>query len=67
MSIIIPHHTSVQRHAEVPYLWRARCSCGWFALAADKSKADMAASQHIYEEEPFPDLFSEEIPNNEVH
>lgn len=60
MSIIVPHHVVVRRHSDIPYLWRARCTCGWYALAPTEERARAARTQHIYDEEPFPNLFDPE-------
>lgn len=64
MSIIVPHEIAIRRHTDVPYLWKVRCSCGWYALAPDAAKARMAGNSHLSEEEPFPTyLFDEGEPN----
>lgn len=55
MSIIVPHKTKVQGHSIIPWLWRSSCSCGWWALAPNPSRARMACAEHLYAEEPFPD------------
>lgn len=61
-SLIVPHRTKVQGHATVKYLWRASCSCGWWAIAGDEPKARLAARDHLESEEPFPDLLSDSAP-----
>lgn len=66
MSIIVPHiPKEPQRHSTVPYLWRAGCSCGWWALAGNRNNAVAATNHHLDEEEPFPShlLFDKEIKN----
>jgi hypothetical protein len=55
MSLILPHHLTVQRHSTMP-IWRIRCSCGWTALAAAEEAAKVAQITHLETEEPFPDL-----------
>lgn len=47
---------SVRRHKDVPFLWRARCSCGAEFFAASEARAQSGLDHHIHEEEPFPDL-----------
>jgi len=54
--------TSLKRHDKIPYLWRVTCHCGWYALAASQGKAEMAIDDHVYREEPFPDLTLEPEP-----
>ena len=46
----------VRRHSDIPFMWRSRCSCGVWFLAATEELAQMALDQHIAAEEPFPDL-----------
>jgi hypothetical protein len=55
MPLILPHRITIQRHASVPYLWRATCLCKWSALAPSQERIKMAASEHISEEVAFPD------------
>jgi hypothetical protein len=53
----------IRRHSAVPYLWRSRCSCGEWFLAATEELARLALETHIASEEPFPDLsLTEEKP-----
>ncbi len=49
----ILHHTEVKGHSVVPYLFRASCTCGWFALAPTEARAQAACSNHLDEQEPF--------------
>lgn len=56
MSLILPHRVSIVRHAHVPYLWRALCTCGWYAYAPSEDLARAARDEHLREEEPFPDM-----------
>lgn len=46
----------IRRHTALPHLWRARCSCGEWFLAASEEMARLALHQHIEAEEPFPDM-----------
>lgn len=64
MSLIVPHRTTVQGHAQIPYLFRAFCSCGWEAFAGNEGNANLAAQQHLIEEEPFPDAEAFLDPSN---
>jgi hypothetical protein len=52
-----------QRHSVLPFLWRARCSCGWWAFAATEHFAKQAGTLHLHEEEPFPNLTLDEEPH----
>jgi hypothetical protein len=36
-----------QRHAAVPFVWRARCSCGWKAIAPSALTAKEALAAHL--------------------
>lgn len=65
MSILVPHRTTWQRHKAIPFLWRARCTCGWFAIAANEARAQAAADNHLSEEEPFPEQFNPD-PDSEA-
>lgn len=56
MSLIVPHSVFIRRHTVIPYLWRITCICGYKAYAASEEKALACRAQHIYDEEPFPDL-----------
>lgn len=55
MSLIVPHRITIQRHAQIPYLWRVRCICGFVAFAPAEWKAKACATSHIEAEEAFPD------------
>lgn len=45
-----------RRHKDVPYMWRSRCCCGMWFLAASEELAKAAIENHLSQEEPFPDL-----------
>jgi hypothetical protein len=65
MSIIVPHiGVPPQRHSLVPFLWKVRCSCGWFALAASEIACRAAFHSHQLAEEPFP---SDEVFDTTEH
>lgn len=55
MTLLLPHRCTVQRHAALPYLFRASCHCGWQALASTEANAKAAAASHLSAEEAFPD------------
>lgn len=53
----VPHTTEWVRHADVPYLWKGRCLCGWSAMAGTEELIVLACKTHVEEEEPFPEHF----------
>ena len=53
MTLHIPF--PIMRHAAIPYLWRARCSCGFTAYADERLGAQRALEEHITSETPIPD------------
>jgi len=54
MTLIIPHKPTITGHSHIPFLWRARCPCGWTALAGSEINARFAAQALVDEEDPFP-------------
>lgn len=50
------HHFNMgtRRHTTMKHLWRSRCCCGQYFLAATEELAKMALDTHIESEEPFP-------------
>ena len=67
MSIIVPHRgTQAQRHAVIPFLWRATCSCGAYFLGPSKAIAEAGLVEHIELEEPFPDMDWAADPDSEA-
>lgn len=55
MPLILPHLPRITRHTAIPWLWRARCVCGWEAFAPSEERAKLAATSHVESEEAFPD------------
>lgn len=54
----------VERHSAVPYLWRARCYCGEYFLAASEEAATMGLTQHIEANDPFPIDMTSDDPSH---
>ena len=60
MTLVIPHNIEVREHTSVPGMWRARCSCGWWALTHSRADGLAAGNSHLSAEEPFPNWLTEE-------